>query len=82
MTNYLFSTGHCPMCDNLHRELERKGLLDFVTDVDCESDEGLELVSKYGVRHTPTLVRVTDHSVITYLRQPDIVKMLSELKNI
>ena len=81
MTNYLFGTSHCPMCDNLHGALERKGLLDLVTDVDCETDEGSELVSKYGVRHTPTLVRVTDHSVITYLRQPDIVKALSELKN-
>ena len=82
MTNYLFSTGHCPMCVQLKSELTKKGLIDLVTPVDCETDEGAELVAKYGVRHTPTLVSVTDHSVITYLRNPDIVKALSGLKNV
>lgn len=82
MTNYLFSTGHCPMCVHLKNELKKKGLIDLVTPVDCETEEGEEPVARYGVRHTPTLVVVDGDRANSITKSPEIVVELTRIREI
>lgn len=57
-----FEGSHCPACKALkpivEKEAPEKGV--DVKFIDCDSDEGIDMTEKFGVRSLPTLVVVDE----------------------
>lgn len=57
----LFVSGeNCPACKNVKVVLQNAGLLDAVEYIDSATQRGTEVISEYGIRGIPTLLRLRE----------------------
>lgn len=70
-------TDSCPHCEELKKELEKKGLLDKVKIINASTKEGLKFAKAHGIKFVPQCV-IIDGKRVEGCSETDLVELLGE----
>lgn len=74
----VFTASYCPSCPVWKKMLDDKGV--EYTPIDCDTDEGMELATKYQVRGLPTTIILRDGYMDRKMVGVQNAKVAEELK--